>query len=167
MTRDTFDFIAYFKELTEKNHAAQENGFIAVEISSPDNLEGLFEEYRENDRFIAITDTNTGNMTSADGSVGFTNRRACTVFILSAYEYNNMEDRQQQLELCRMIFRQFASRIVRDKYKYDEQMMFFDTTSFPNQELGRGYLSGLTGLFFSLYESEPVELVYDEDEWDT
>lgn len=165
MENNSFDAIAYFYAMTERNKLAKEKGFVPVTISNTDNLEGLMEEYRDNDRFVAITDTNSGNLASADGAYGFTKRRAYTVFILSAYEYGNMQARQQELELCRELFRQFVSRILRDKYLYDEKQMYFDTHTIPNQELGRYYLSGMAGLHFTLYVHEPVDLQYEEDQW--
>jgi hypothetical protein len=59
-----------------------------------------------------------------------------------------------------------VKRIIRDKYQYKDQGMYFDTQSIPNQEIGRYYLSGLTGLFFTLYVSEPINLEYIADEWE-
>ena len=165
MENSSFDAIAYFYALTERNKLAQEKGFVPVTISNTDNLEGLMEEYRDNDRFVAVTDTNSGNLSSPDGAYGFSKRRAFTVFILSAYEYGNMQSRQEELELCRELFRQFVSRILRDKYLYDEKQMYFDTHAIPNQELGRYYLSGVAGLHFTLYVQEPVDLQYEEDQW--
>lgn len=165
MENSSFDAIAYFYALTERNKLAQEKGFVPVTISNTDNLEGLMEEYRDNDRFVAVTDTNSGNLSSPDGAYGFSKRRAYTVFILSAYEYGNMQSRQEELELCRELFRQFVSRILRDKYLYDEKQMYFDTHAIPNQELGRYYLSGVAGLHFTLYVQEPVDLQYEEDQW--
>lgn len=165
MENSSFDAIAYFYALTERNKLAQEKGFVPVTISNTDNLEGLMEEYRDNDRFVAVTDTNSGNLSSPDGAYGFSKRRAYTVFILSAYEYGNMQSRQEELELCRELFLQFVSRILRDKYLYDEKQMYFDTHAIPNQELGRYYLSGVAGLHFTLYVQEPVDLQYEEDQW--
>lgn len=160
-----FDAITYFTQMAEHNKLAKKEGFKPVVISNTDNLEGLLEDYRDNDRFIAISDTNTGNLASPDGAYGFTKRRAFTVFILAAYNYQDMDDRQQQLELCRTLFLQFVSKIVADKYRYEDKMMNFDTQAIPNQELGRYYLSGMTGLFFTLYVSEPVDLIYDDEQW--
>lgn len=160
-----FDAIGYFTEMCQHNKLAMREGFEPVVISGPDNLEGLFEQYRDHDRFVAVSDTNTGNLSSPDGTYGFTKRRAYTIFILSAYEYDNMDDRQQQLELCRMLFLQFVSRLLRDKYTYNESLTYIDTQNIPNQELGRYYLSGMTGLFFTIYVQEPVDLVYDDEQW--
>lgn len=160
-----FDAISYFTEITEHNVLAAKEGFLPVTVSGPQNLEGLFEEYRDNDRFVAISDTSTGNLESKGGTDAFAKRRAYTVWILSAYEHGNMEQRQQELDLCRELFRQFASRILHDKYEYDEKTMYIDTRSIPNQELSRYYLSGMTGLFFTIYVSEPVSLEYDDAEW--
>ena len=165
MENSSFDAIAYFYAMTERNKLAKEKGFIPVTISNTDNLEGLMEDYRDNDRFVAVTDTSSGNLSSADGAYGFMKRRAYTVFILSAYEYGNMLERQKELELCRKLFLQFVSRILRDKYLYDEKQMYFDTHAIPNQEIGRYYLSGMTGLHFTLYVQEPVELIFEQSQW--
>ena len=43
--------------------------------------------------------------------------------------------------------------------------MYVDTQSIPNQEIGRYYLSGLTGLFFTIYVQEPLNLEFDADQW--
>lgn len=165
MEDNHFDAVAYFYAMTEHNKLAQEEGFVPVTISNTDNLEGLFEEFRDNDRFVAVTDTNSGNLSSADGTYGFSKRRAYTVFILSAYEHDNMASRQKELDLCRELFHQFVSKIIRDKYQYEEKMMYFDTHAIPNQEIGRYYLSGMTGLHFTLYVQEPIDLVYDDEQW--
>lgn len=160
-----FDAITYFTEMTQHNMLAAKEGFLPVTVSGPNNLEGLLEEYTDNDRFVAISDTSTGNLESQGGSDAFSKKRAYTVWLLSAYEYGNMASRQQELELCRELFRQFASRILHDKYEYSEQLMYIDTRSIPNQELSRYFLSGMTGLFFTIYVSEPISLEYDEEEW--
>ena len=161
-----FDAITYFTTITQQNKLAQKEGFLPITISGPDNLEGIFEEFRDNDRFVAISDTNTGNISSNDGAYGFFKRRAYTVFILSAYEYNNLSDRQQQLTLCRQLFLQFVTKILHDKYTYNsEELMYVDTQSIPNQEIGRYYLSGLTGLFFTIYVQEPLSLEFNADQW--
>ena len=162
MENNHFDAVAYFVAMTLHNRLAVERGFVPVTISNSDNLEGLFEEYRDHDRFVAVSDTNSGNLSSPDGAYGFSKRRAYTVFILSAYEHGNMLSRQKELDLCRELFHQFVSKIIRDKYQYDEKQMYFDTHAIPNQEIGRYYLSGMTGWHFTLYVQAPVDLVEDE-----
>ena len=55
METNMFDAIAYFTAITNENKLARQSGFIPVTVSGPQNLEGLFEEYRDNDRFVAIS----------------------------------------------------------------------------------------------------------------
>ena len=88
--------------------------------------------------------------------------RACGQLLLGKVE-GCRED--ALLELCRELFRQFVSKILRDKYLYDEKQMYFDTHAIPNQEIGRYYLSGMTGLHFTLYVQEPIDLIYDDEQW--
>ncbi len=165
MENTTFDAIAYFEQMTLHCKFAVDNNFVPVVISSVDELGSLLERYRTNDRFVAITDTNSGNLSSADGQYGFFKRRAFTVFIIAAYDYNDMEDWKMKMGICRTLFYQFCSRILRDKYEYDEKQMYFETRTFANQELGQSLLSGMTGLHFTLYEQEPIDLIYDETQW--
>lgn len=165
MENNQFDAISYFMSMAERNRLAVDNHFKPVVISNSDNLEGLFKDYRDADRFVAISDTNSGNLSSPDGAYGFSKHRAYTVFILSAYDYDDMCSRQKELELCRRLFLQFVSKIIADKYEYDEKQMYFDTHNIPNQEIGRYYLSGMTGLHFTLYVQEPVDLVFDKSQW--
>lgn len=165
MGNNSFDAIAYFYSMTLHNKLAVSKGFKPITISGPDDLEGLLDKYRDDDRFVAVTDTTTGNLSSGDGAQGFFRKRAFTVFILSAYNYLDMQDREQELSTCRELFFQFVSKIIHDKYEYEEKMMFFDTESIPNQELGRYFLSGLTGLHFTLFTQEPQDLVYDDEQW--
>lgn len=165
MENNTFDAISYFEQMTNTNRLAQQKGFLPVVISNTDNLEGLMEEYRDHDRFVAIADTSSGNLASPDGAYGFQKRRAYTVFILSAYEYGNLTARQTEMDLCRQLFHQFVSKIIHDKYQYEEKQMYFDTHAIPNQEIGRYYLSGMTGLHFTLYTWEPIDLQYEANQW--
>lgn len=166
METNNFDAIGYFRDMAKKNKLAKKNGFIATVISNIDNIEGLMDEFRNADRFIAISDTSSGNLSSLDGTYGFSCNRAFTVFILSGYEFGDMESREKELDLCREIFHQFVSRIIHDKYEYNGLQTFFDTTSFPNQELGRHFLNGVTGLHFTVYMRTPKDLEYDGSQWE-
>lgn len=165
MESNIFDAVSYFTALTARNKLAIDCKFKPVTISSTEELEGLLDNFRDNDRFVAISDTSTGNLSSTGGTYGFFKRRAYTVWILSAYEYGNALSRQKELELCRQLFHQFVSRILADKYTYEEKQMYFDTTSIPNQEMNRYYLAGMTGLFFTIYTQEPIDLTYDNELW--
>lgn len=166
MIQENFDAIQYFTELADKNKMARRCKFVPRVISTTEDLTGLLDDMKEHDRFIAISDTTTGNVSSPDGAYGFSKRRAYTVFLLSGFYENDMESRQQELDVCRELFKQFLKRIIRDKYLYDEKQMFFDTRSIPNQELGRNFYPGMTGLHFTLYVQEPIDLCYDENEWE-
>ena len=115
MENISFDAIAYFYSLTERNRLAKEKGFVAVTISNTDNLEGLMEEYRDADRFVAVTDTNSGNLSSADGAYGFSKRRAYTLFLISPPADGNPPTRQAEREPSRGVFRQVLYTALRGK----------------------------------------------------
>lgn len=78
-----------------------------------------------------------------------------------------MKDRAEKLDICRQIFRQFHSRMIRDKYMYEDMdKSFLNVSQIYARELGEYFISGCTGLYFMTEVSEPINLCYKEDEWD-
>jgi hypothetical protein len=164
MEKNSFDAVAYFSNIAAHNVLAATGGFLTVVISDSDSLEGLLDRFTESSRFIAVSDTNTGSLTGHDG-VGYFKRRVYTVFVLASYTIDDMTSRQASLDLCRELFHQIVSRILMDKYSDNDFLRYLDVDNIPNQEIGRYYLSGLTGLFFTISVSEPIDLVYNADQW--
>ena len=68
---------------------------------------------------------------------------------------------------CRQLFRQFHSRMIRDKYIYEDlDLSFLNVSKIYARELGEYFISGCTGLYFMVELTEPTDLCYKEDEWD-
>ncbi len=158
-----FDAMAYFKDLTEHNRTAVDSGFFPCACSGPMSLEGLLTNMKGHSRFVAIDDTNEG--TVIENSGGFFKRVTVTVWILSKYKFNDMNDRENQLKLCRKVFRQFMSRILKDKYRWEMDFTYLLDRSIDTREIGRYFINGLTGVEFMLDIQQPFDLVYDEREW--
>ena len=111
-----FDAFSYFRDLTKKNKLTQELGFLATTCSSPMAFEGMLANMQKSRNFIVIDDTNDGNV-AVNGDGSFRKIVTYTVWILMRYRLNDMNDRQEKLNTCRKIFRQFLSRILIDKMK--------------------------------------------------
>ena len=78
-----------------------------------------------------------------------------------------MKDRAEKLDICRQIFRQFHSRMIRDKYLYEDMdKSFLNVSRIYARELGEYFISGCTGLYFMTEISEPTDLRYNAEEWD-
>ena len=70
------------------------------------------------------------------------------------------------MELCRELFRQFQSRMLRDALKFQDEMSQLNLQDIRSRELGGLVLNGCTGLYFMVSMDEPVNLCYDDGEWD-
>ena len=147
MTEKQFDAIAYFKQLTEENVTCRLYNFVATTCSGPDTVQGVMQQFRRTANFVIVSDTVDSNTHS--------------------YKQDDMADREEKLNVCRYIFRQFLSRLLHDKEMeiYDDQMEFLDLTHVYSTELGRWSMNGVTGLYFMVTSDEPVDLQYDESLW--
>ena len=166
MEQTQFDALAYFAELGRKNKLAKRMGFVVDYCSGPGTLEPMMTEYRDAQNFIFVDDTTSGNTFS--NKVGWFDRNVYCVHILAGYEFGNAESYNQALQICRKLFRQFLSRIVKDKesYKYGTNLMYLNTGNVYSNEYGRYSFNGCTGLFFQIQNDEPTDLVFDADEWE-
>ena len=165
MTEKQFDAIAYFKQLTEENVTCRLYNFVATTCSGPDTVQGVMQQFRRTANFVMVSDTVDSNTHSVGD--GFFDRNVFTVWIIAAYKQDDMADREQKLNVCRYIFRQFLSRLLHDKELeiYDDQMEFLDLTHVYSTELGRWSMNGVTGLYFMVTSDEPVDLQYDDSLW--
>lgn len=167
-----FDALSYFKQLAEENILCRNNGFKAVFCSGPESIEGLVQEFQKTANFVMIDDTTDQNLYSK--GVSYFKRRVYTVFILAAYRYDDMEDREEKLNLCRTIFQQFVRRMIWDRSareNTDDDMTFLDVENVYSKEFGRYTMSGVTGLYFMVNNDEPTEMEYEdrqqlEQEWE-
>lgn len=163
VTSNLFDAVSYFTNLTNSNRLAKAEKFFPCQSSGPASLEGIINNMRTERAFVCIDDTNESN-TFSSGSAFFM-RRVFTVNILIRYNEGDMNDRQLQLDICRRLFRQFHSRIIRDKYRSVPELQFVNERNIMSRDYGQYFLNGITGLYFVLQSNEPLNLCYDAEEW--
>jgi hypothetical protein len=166
MEQEQFDALEYFESLGKKTKLAKKNGFVVDYCSGPGALEPMMQEYRDAQNFIFVDDTTSGNTFS--NKVGWFDRNVYCVHILAGYEYGNAESYNQALHLCRKLFRQMLSHIIKDKesYKYADKLMYLNTANVYSNEYGRYSFNGCTGLFFQIQNDEPTDLVFNAEEWE-
>ena len=87
------------------------------------------------------------------------------MFFLHRYSFNNETERTEALAVCRKLSRQVLSKLIADEGDPSNEFAYFDTRSIMTRELGRYFLNGCTGCYFMLEMNEPVDLVYNPDEW--
>lgn len=168
-----FDALSYFHTLAGQNRLCRKHGFRATFCSGPDSLEGIMQEFQKTSNFVCIDDTTDQNLYSK--GVSYFKRRVYTVFILAAYRWDDMGDREEKLNLCREIFSQFVRRMIWDKSQRedaDDDMAFLNVERIYSKEFGRYTMNGVTGLYFIVENDEPESMEYEDeqqllDEWTT
>lgn len=166
ITKDAFDDLQYFVEMAGKNKLVKENGFYCGFCSGPEGLDQVMAEYRDHANFFLVDDTTSGNTFGA--KPGWFDRKVYAIYIIVGYELGNEEKYKVALNLARRIFKQILSRVIRDKasMKYGQALMYLNLGTVFSQEYGRYSFNGATGLFFQLQNNEPLNLVFDPNEWE-
>jgi hypothetical protein len=91
--------------------------------------------------------------------------RVFTVFILHRYRFDDMDDYERAMGVCREVQRQLHSRMLHDAAQYSDDLMQLSLRDIRSRELGGHFLNGCTGLYFMVSMDEPTELCYNPDEW--
>ncbi len=160
-----FDAFSYFRDLTKQNKLTASLGFTPTTCSSPLSFEGMLQNMSKSKNFVVIDDTNEGNVV-INGDGGYRKVITYTVWILMRYKQFDMNDRQEKLNTCRKIFRQFLSKLVIDKYHWQyEAYTYTLSDQIDSREIGAYFINGLTGVEFHLDVSEPLDLEFNYEEW--
>lgn len=158
-----FDFNGYMRKACRKNRLAVRNAFHPCTCSGIQYLEGMVSGLRHVANFFCVSDVSEGSTVCRSG--GFFRRRVFTVYILSRFKVNDTDDQEGKMNLCRELFRQFHSKLLRDEAKLDNEMIYLNVGDIRSRDIGGMFLTGCTGLYFMVSVDEPVNLCYDEDEW--
>lgn len=159
-----FDALHYFETLAQQNRLCREHAFKPVFCSGPDSIEGLMQQFQKTANFVMIDDTTDQNLYSE--GVSYFKRRVYTVFILAAYRWDDMEDREEKLNLCREIFQQFVRRMIWDRIRREDEgddITFLNVEKIYSKEFGRYTMSGVTGLYFMVENDEPASMEYEDE----
>lgn len=162
-THTLFDFHAYMASLVEQNRLAQERGFRHRTCTGISGLQGLLDGFQSVANFVASDDITPGQTVQHGG--GWFQRRSFTVFILMRYTFGDERDRQQKLDLCRTLMRQFQSRFILDEAELQSDLIYLGVDRMNTTDIGSQFLSGCTGLYFMVNVDEPVDLSYNAEEW--
>ena len=152
----------YFTSLTNKLLITK-NKYTFCRISSIDHLEEILSNAKQK-AFIAVDDTDEGVTMQTPGG-GFINRRSVVVFILHQFKTKDFDDRVVKMSEIRTVYKRFLSKILIDSYSVPG-IKFLDRGRIPYHELPGVFAVETCGLYFTLMLDEPVELVYDEQEWE-
>lgn len=158
-----FDAHTYFKGLASHNKLAVKHGFYPCSCSGINSLEDVLDQLRKQKAFVCVDDTNDAAIQCRNGA--WFQRRVFTVFLMIRYEMMNMTDRAEKLDICRQIFRQMHSKMIIDKMSSDGDLAYLNVEDVMVREFGEYFISGCTGLYFTVDSYEPVNLCYNDDDW--
>lgn len=154
-----FDPIVYMQTLHGKLKLTADK-YKFARVSGVAALEEVLESFKREKFFFAVDDSQDG-VTFRGAGGGYFERRQYTVYIIGRAEYGNMDQRLEILTEAKTIFRSVLTKLVKDKLSIPvlsaENIRFF--------EVPPAFAFGAAGLYFIFTVENPVNLVYDADQW--
>ena len=157
-----WDATAFFERLASSNKLAKANNFVFCRVSGLDGFEEALQSMQSAAAFIAIADISQG-YTELNNSPH--TRRVKTVFLAMRHAIDDMNARQECMDIMRELFRQFMSVLIQEKTRAEEEHIYLDPRiSF--QEIDRYFFSGCACAFFQIATDTYTDLRYNAEEWD-
>lgn len=156
-----FDAVNYTEtEIHAKLKALQDHTFKTV--SGLDFLENLLTD-RLNSKFIAVDDTQNARIVQPGNT--YFERRLYTIYILQRSSIRETNARESILEVYRSAFRSIISKIIRDKNLELHNLDTVETENIQMYEMPAAFADGCIGIYFMIKVDNPINLVYDANEW--
>lgn len=160
---EEFDAIGYLSQLQKK--LKDTSGYEFCRVSDPKNMEEVLQACKRKDRFFAVDDSQEGITFEGEGG-GWFERRPVVVFLLGKLSrWPDMAGREKILNEVRRIYRKLLARLIHDREKY-EPLAYLNTESIPFDEIPGQFSGGTAGLFFTFTVDIPINLEYDESDWE-
>ena len=157
-----WDAVAFFEHLTNTNKLAQKEGFLFCRVSGLEGFEECIHALQSTANFIAVSDIAQGY---TELNTTPHTRRVKTVFFAMRHALDDMEARQECMDIMLELFRQFMSVLIQEKTRVEEEHIYLDPRiSF--QEIDRYFLSGCACAFFQVATDVYTDLRYNQEEWD-
>ena len=160
---ELFNAEEYFKDIATTNKLCVDEGFHFCTCSGLENLEEAIDKFRKVSNFFIFDDTTEGQEFRGAGG-GYYHKRLFTVSLMRRYRIDDMADRAEQLAICRKLFKQIVSKLLKDKEE-TEKLTYLKTDSILYREYDSAMFNGCTGLYFIVECSEPENLCYNKEEW--
>lgn len=159
---DGFNVLEYLHGLQQKLNATKNYEFCRV--SDPKMMEEVIMGSKRATRFFAVDDSQEGILFEGDGG-GWFERRPVVVFLLGKLNrWPDMDGRARILNEVRDIYRKIISRLVRDS-RMEEALDYLNTEDIPFDEVPGEYSGGTAGIFFTFTIDIPVNMEYNESDW--
>ena len=161
MQKSDWNAAQFFEELVAKNKLAVAEGFTFCKVSGLEGFEEALHAMQQASAFCCVSDI-------ADGYTELNNtprtRRVKTVFLAMRHAAEDMEARSECMETMRELFRQFASQLILEKTRLEENCIYIDPRITFN-EIDRYFFSGCACAYFQIAVDCYTDLRYNADEW--
>ena len=152
---------AFFEGLTSNNKLAKTECFKFCRVSGLEGFEEALGAMQSNNAFVCVSDI-------ADGYTELNNtprsRRIKTIFFAMRHAIDDMEARNDCMEIMRELFRQFMSMLILERVKLEQNSIYLDPRISFN-EIDRYFFSGCACAYFQIAIDKFTDLRYNENEW--
>ena len=161
MLKNDWNATQFFSELLANNKLAVAEGFTFCKVSGLEGFEEALHAMQQATAFCCVSDI-------ADGYTELNNtprtRRVKTVFLAMRHAAEDMEARSECMETMRELFRQFASQLILEKTRLEENCIYIDPRITFN-EIDRYFFSGCACAYFQIAVDCYTDLRSNADEW--
>ena len=151
----------FFQNLIAKNKLAVAEGFTFCKVSGLEGFEEALHAMQQAKAICCVNDI-------ADGYTELYNtprtRRIKTVFLAMRHAIDDMDARNECMEIMRELFRQFMSVLTLERVKLEQNCIYLDPRISFN-EIDRYFFSGCACAYFQVAVDVFTDLRYNADEW--
>ena len=156
-----WDATQFFRTLTETNKLAQAKQFRFCRVSGLSDFQEVLGRMTSSTAFVCVDDI-------AEGYIELNNsprtRRVKCVFFAMRHPIDDLGKRAECMETMRELFRQFASQLILEKTRLEENCIYIDPRITFN-EIDRYFFSGCACAYFQIAVDCYTDLRYNADEW--
>ena len=161
MLKSDWNAPQFFEELVAKNKLAVAEGFTFCKVSGLEGFEEALHAMQQASAFCCVSDI-------ADGYTELNNtprtRRIKTVFLAMRHAIENMDARNECMEIMRELFRQLMSVLTLERVKLEQNCIYLDHRISFN-EIDRYFFSGCACAYFQVAVDVFTDLRFSEDDW--
>ena len=161
MLKSDWSATDFFQNLVAKNKLANTNQFVFCKVSGLEGFEEALHAMQQATAFCCVSDI-------ADGYTELNNtprtRRIKTVFLAMRHAIDDMDARNECMEIMRELFRQLMSVLTLERVKLEQNCISLDPRISFN-EIDRYFFSGCACAYFQVAVDVFTDLRFSEDDW--
>ena len=161
MLKNDWSATDFFQNLVANNKLAVAEGFTFCKVSGLEGFEEALHAMQQASAFCCVSDI-------ADGYTELNNtprtRRIKTVFLAMRHAIDDMDARNECMEIMRELFRQLMSVLTLERVKLEQNCIYLDPRISFN-EIDRYLFSGCSCAYFQVAVDVFTDLRFSEDDW--